>query len=106
MPKVRITVVKLAVHEDLIEKHIKHDRYPEGFVECPRWKVGDTFILENWPGKPKGFTCDWAWADIQRDVAMVMFGANPPWMERSGSAITCCTDGLRPVSFLVERIEE
>ena len=106
MSKVRIKVVKLAVHEDLIEKHLKHARHPEGFAECPRWKVGDTFILENWPHKPEGFTCDWAWADIQRDVAMVMFGANPPWLENPGTSVTCCTDGLRPVSFLVERIEE
>jgi len=27
-------------------------------------------------------------------------------MEHQGTAITCCSDGLRPVSFLVERIED
>ena len=106
MPKVRITVVKLAVHEDLIAKYLKHSRHPEGFAECPRWELGQEFIIENWPRRPEGFTCDWAWADIQRDVAMVMFGGNPPWIENEGTAITCCTDGLRPVSFLVERVED
>jgi len=27
-------------------------------------------------------------------------------MAKPGTAITCCSDGFRPVSFLVERIEE
>jgi uncharacterized repeat protein (TIGR04076 family) len=37
---------------------------------------------------------------------MVLFGADLPWMTHPGKAVTCCTDGFRPVSFLVERIEE
>ncbi|MCK4693736.1 MAG: TIGR04076 family protein, partial [Anaerolineales bacterium] len=28
-----------------------------------------------------------------------------PWIKQSGTIITCCTDGLRPVIFKVERIE-
>jgi uncharacterized repeat protein (TIGR04076 family) len=26
-------------------------------------------------------------------------------MKEKGTAVTCCSDGFRPVSFLVERIE-
>lgn len=99
MPKVRIAVIKRALHADLIEKHIKKARFPNGVGVCSAFEDGQEFIVE-------GFPCDWAWADIQRDVAMIMFGASAPWMEKDGSTITCCTDGLRPVSFLVERIEE
>jgi len=106
MSKVRVTVAKLAVHEDLIEKHLHPDRLPDGLHACDLWNVGQEFIIENWPGRPDDFTCDWAWSDIQRDVAMIMFGANPFWMAKEGATMTCCSDGFRPVSFLIERIED
>ena len=106
MAKVRITVVKLPVYKDLVDRHINKERYPNGFGPCTHWTLGQEFVIETWPNKPTDFPCDWAWSDIQRDVAMVMFGGNPPWMAEKGTALTCCSDGLRPVSFLVERIEE
>jgi uncharacterized repeat protein (TIGR04076 family) len=106
MPKVKITVVKRALHQDLIDNYINKERYPEGFAACKQWTDGQEFVIEDWPERPKDFPCDWAWADIQRDVAMIMIGANPPWMAKPGMALTCCSDGFRPVSFLVERNEE
>ncbi len=105
MAAVRITVVKRAFHKELSDQHIRAERYPKGFGPCSLWTEGQTFTVEGFPEKPDGFPCDWAWADIQRDVAMVLFGADLPWMREKGKAVTCCTDGLRPVSFLVERIE-
>ena len=78
MPKVKLTVVKLAVHDDLIDKYVNKERYPDGFAACKHWTVGQEFFIEDWPAKPDGFTCDWAWTDIQRDVAMAMFGAAKP----------------------------
>jgi len=48
--------------------------------------------------------CSWAWADIQRDVAHLALGGDFPWMKQRGTMITCCTDGLRPVVFRLERI--
>jgi uncharacterized repeat protein (TIGR04076 family) len=106
MPKVRITVVKRALHQELVDHYIKAERYPKGYGPCSLWPDGVSFEVEGFPEKPADFPCDWAWADIQRDVAMVLFGADLPWMTHPGKAVTCCTDGFRPVSFLVERIEE
>ena len=106
MPKVKITVVKRALHQDLIDNYIKKDRYPDGFGACSLWAEGQEFVIEGFPEMPDDFPCDWAWADIQRDVAMVLFGANLPWMAGEGKALTCCSDGFRPVSFLIERIAE
>ena len=106
MAKVKLTVAKLALHEDLVAAHIKKSRYPDGFGACTLWTLGQEFIIEGFPKKPDDFPCDWAWSDIQRDVAMVMFGGSPPWMEKTGTAVTCCSDGFRPVSFLVERLDE
>jgi len=108
MAKVRITVAKRAVHHDLIDRHLNRTRYPqpETFGACTAFQDGQTFLLDGFPVKPEGFPCDWAWSDIQRDVAMIAFGAGAPWIEQPGAMVTCCTDGLRPVSFLVERVEE
>jgi len=52
---------------------------------------------------PEGF-CSWAWADIQRDVIHMGLGGDFPWMKKPGVMISCCTDGLRPVVFKLERI--
>ncbi|RLG08241.1 MAG: TIGR04076 family protein [Thaumarchaeota archaeon] len=72
--------------------------------ECPFFKVGQEFISEN-VQNPEGF-CNWAWADIHKDVAILTFGGNAPWIKREGTIISCCTNGLRPVVFKIERIEE
>jgi uncharacterized repeat protein (TIGR04076 family) len=37
---------------------------------------------------------------------MILLGADLPWPKTPGTAIACCTDGLRPVTLKIERIEE
>ena len=102
MSKCKITVVKRTISQDLIDEYLSDNR--ESFGLCQAYDDGQEFIIENFPLKPEGF-CDWAWADIHRDVVAIMFGGSYPWIKQSGTAITCCTDGLRPVIFKVERIE-
>jgi uncharacterized repeat protein (TIGR04076 family) len=48
--------------------------------------------------------CSWAWADIQRDVVHLALGGDFPWIKEKGIGISCCTDGLRPVIFKLERL--
>jgi uncharacterized repeat protein (TIGR04076 family) len=98
----RISVIKRTLHEDLVEEYVSDTR-PD-FGQCGAYEDGQEFVIEAFPIKPEGF-CDWAWADIHRDVVAVMFGASYPWIGKPGTAITCCTDGLRPVVFKVEAIE-
>jgi uncharacterized repeat protein (TIGR04076 family) len=39
-------------------------------------------------------------------MSVLRFGGDfTPWVEE-GNAITCCTDGIRPVSFILERLKE
>ena len=102
MSKCRITVVKRTLNQDLIDQYVEEGR--TDFGHCQVYEDGQEFVIEGFPLKPDGF-CDWAWADIHRDVVAVMFGGSYPWIEQPGTAITCCTDGLRPVVFCVERIE-
>ena len=98
MAKVKITVVKLMANPDLV------DEYGEGIaLPCDRFTEGQEFIVES-VAQPDGF-CSWAYADIQRDLAIMMFGGNLPWIKQPGTAIACCTDGLRPVVFKIERLD-
>jgi len=69
---------------------------------CTRLNEGDTFIAQK-GACPQGF-CATAFADIQRDITHLRFGGNCPWMQEQGVAYSCCTDGLRPVVFRLERI--
>ncbi|MCW4050005.1 MAG: TIGR04076 family protein [Candidatus Bathyarchaeota archaeon] len=69
---------------------------------CDSVEVGMEFISKGM-AMPPNF-CSWAWADIQRDVANIAMGGNIPWMKEKGTMITCCTDGLRPVVFKLERV--
>jgi uncharacterized repeat protein (TIGR04076 family) len=102
--KVKISVVKKAVHRDLIEEYLAPEAKAKGFDICTAFEEGEEFIVDG-TKFPEGF-CHWAWADIQRDVAMVLFGQGYPWVKQRETAITCCTDGFRPVTFKLERVEE
>jgi uncharacterized repeat protein (TIGR04076 family) len=93
----KITVVKKLVVPDLVEK------YGEGVdPECPAVEVGQEFMVEGWK-MPEGF-CAWAWADIHRDLTVLACGGDFPWIKEPGVMISCCTDGLRPVVFKLERV--
>ena len=92
--KVKITVVKKTLNEDLIEKYT--DTGDWGM--CSVFEEGQEFIVsENTPWQaPEGF-CGWAWGDIvQRVWGMARGGPNV--------FVTCCTDGYRPVMFLLEKL--
>jgi len=93
---VRITVQKRLFHQDLVDAFADN---PESWTPCRKFAEGDVFIVAQdapWD-KPEGF-CGWAWADIQKMV----------WgMSRGGPRrfVTSCTDGYRPVIFLLEQME-
>ncbi|MBN2334848.1 TIGR04076 family protein [Candidatus Bathyarchaeota archaeon] len=72
--------------------------------DCDAVKLGAEYISKSLK-MPEGF-CSWAWADIQRDVAHLALGGDFRWINKPGSMVSCCTDGLRPVVFKLERIEE
>ncbi|MCF8094398.1 MAG: TIGR04076 family protein [Desulfobacteraceae bacterium] len=113
MPKVKITVVKKMNCNEVFGGNppakINHDLLTP---ECHRFELGQEFFVdlskdrshpESWENVPQGF-CSWAYADIQRDIAHILFGGSYPWMAEEGATISCCTDGLRPVVFRIERI--
>lgn len=96
-----IAKVKISVLRKIDTGDIRKD-YGDNIGECEEFKVGDEFISEGL-AMPNGF-CPWAWADIQRDVVHLALQGDFPWMKEKGKTIACCTDGLRPVVFKLERL--
>jgi uncharacterized repeat protein (TIGR04076 family) len=102
MAKVKITVVKKVNNKDMFG-----NKPPVEFTlapECNRLEVGQEFISDE--GMCPAGLCAWAFADIQRDITHLRFGGDFPWMKKKGTALASCTDGVRPVIFKLERIEE
>lgn len=101
MHKVKITVLSVELKQELIAAH------GCGRLDaCPWHKEGDSFITDF--RKPDGFCAD-AWCCIEKYVFTLAHTRKPlfwnDWAE-PGKAVVCCNDGLRPVTFLVESLEE
>ena len=103
--KCKITVLKRSYNQDLIKEHLRDELRNIGPCEC--FREGQEFILESvtdFQEVPKDF-CDWAWADIRKDIMTIAYGANVTGIKQRGTIITGCTDWFRPVIFKVERME-
>ena len=97
--KARITVIRKAFYKDLIDQYFP-DLADRASI-CTVFEEGQTFDVDGpFPSKPDGF-CDWAWSDIRKVVALTMMGADPT----PGTEFSCCSDGLRPVTFRIQRLE-
>lgn len=101
-PTCKITVLKTLFHQDLADEYRRPD-VPYG--PCPFFAEGQEFIVKYLAERPEGFACDWAWDDIHKVLLALMvkrdFGT---WMKDPNLFITCCTDGVKPVVFKVERV--
>ena len=101
MARVKITVMKRTLMPELIEKYSQN---PD-LQLCETFREGQVFYTDRVSRMPEGF-CGFAWADIHKDVVALVTGGNFGWIKEKGKQITCCTDGLRPVFFLLERVDE
>ena len=103
-PTCRITVLKTLYHADLAEEYRRPD-IRQG--PCPFFEVGQTFDVQYLAERPAEFTCDWAWDDLHKVIFAMMVGGNwGTWMKDPDTFITCCTDGVKPVVFKVERLTD
>jgi len=103
MPGCKITVLKTMLNQDLAEEF----RNPNmGVGPCPFFHEGQEFLVEEMGEKPEDFACGWAWNDIHKMVLALMAGGNfRQWMKEENTYIACCTDGIKPVVFKLERID-
>lgn len=101
MKKCRITVMRIASYPDLIARY-------ENPIEHPcDMREGQVFVT-NGRQKPDGF-CQSAWDTLSPFVLTLSHGGGnfyDGWMKNPHSAMLSCNDGFRPVSFLVEALDE
>ncbi len=101
MKKVRITVMRMASYKDLMEK------YENPIEHACGMRLGQVFTA-NGREKPEGF-CDSAWETVSPFVMALACGAEnlyDGWMKDPRSAMISCNDGFRPVSFMLEALDE
>ena len=101
MKKCRITVMKVARYDDLIEK------YENPIQHACDMKEGQVFIANGWE-RPEGL-CLSAWESMSSFVMALAHGVGnfyDGWMKNPRSAMISCNDGFRPVSFLLEALDE
>jgi len=89
----KITVLRRSVNQDLADTHANGRKVEP----CESMKDGQEFVLEQ-PWSPPEGMCPWAWADIRTYVMGNFHGGELP-------LVACCTDGLRPVYFKLDRVE-
>lgn len=103
-PTCKITVLKTLYHEDLDEQYRRSD---VRHGPCHFFKEGDEFTVNYLLERPEGFDCDWAWDDLHKVLfAFMLKGDYGTWMKDPNTFITCCTDGIKPVVFKIERLSD
>lgn len=101
MKKVKIVVMKKSCYKDLIEK------YENPITNDCNMEEGQVFVANGWK-KPENL-CDSAWESMSPFVMALAHGAENiynGWMKNKRSAMISCNDGFRPVSFLIETMDE
>ena len=101
MKKCRISVMRKAFYRYLSEK------YENPMEHACDVEEGQVFITEGWK-KPEGL-CDSAWESMSPFVMTLAHGGEDiyeGWMKNKKSVMISCNDGFRPVSFLIEALDE
>ena len=101
MLKVRITAIRRSQYDDLMEK------YENPLENACDTVIGTVYISEN-AERPEGL-CNNAWRCMYSYVKTLAEGGGnffDGWMKNERSAMISCDDGFRPVSFLLEAIED
>ncbi len=93
--------MRKAFYKDLAEK------YENPIEHACDLEEGQVFISNGWE-KPDGM-CQSAWDSMSAFVMTLSHGGSDiyeGWMKDPRSAMISCNDGFRPVSFLIEALDE
>ena len=103
MRRIKITVVKMDYNADLARKYGDGVNGP-----CMLHQLNQEIYCER-HYQPQEISGE-AWKAMQHYVYALYHGSDLPlgrgWMRDPGVAIVTCNDGLRPVTFKLERVEE
>ena len=100
MKKVKITVMKAARYDDLIEKYENPIPHP-----CDI-NPGQVFFFDG-KQKPEGL-CESAFETLAPFALSLLRGEGnffDGWMKDANSAMLSCNDGFRPVTFYLELVD-
>ena len=96
--------LKITVLRRFEPKEVLDTEYNGGPTSaCSVFEDRQVFYVEENGRMPEGF-CGWAWDDIYKVVNTLRFHGNFTWFGDPGVSVNCCTDGLRPVVFQIERV--
>ena len=98
---VRITAVRQTVYPDLMAQYENPMEHACDVAE------GQVFISRD--GRCPDGLCAEAWGSMERFVVALSDGGGnffDGWMKNPHSAMISCNDGFRPVSFLIEAIDD
>ena len=93
--------MRTARYDDLIAQ------YENPIQHACDMREGQSFTADGWQ-RPAGF-CGSAWDTLSPFVMTLAHGGEDlydGWMKNKKSAMISCTDGFRPVSFLLEALDE
>ncbi|MDO5532883.1 TIGR04076 family protein [Sutterella sp.] len=102
----RITVLKCTYNQELADQYLADPKVGP----CSLFREGQSFVVDStgfWKMLHGGF-CSEAWDAISRYVYAALQGGSimRGWTNDERMMITCCNDGVRPVIFRLERIED
>lgn len=101
MKSVTITAVRRSVYADLIEQ------YENPIEHACDISIGQVYVSQGGQ-KPSGF-CDSAWTSVAPFVKELAVGGGnfyDGWMKDPHTAMISCNDGFRPVSFLLQTVDD
>ena len=93
--------MRKACYTDLMEK------YENPLEHACDMEEGQVFVANGWE-KPEGL-CESAWQSMSPFVMTLAYGGRniyDGWMKNERSAMISCNDGFRPVSFLIEALDD
>ncbi len=93
--------MRITRYPDLMEQ------YENPISHACDMREGQVFVANGWQ-RPEGF-CESAWESLSPFVMTLAHGGEDVydgWMKDKRSAMISCNDGFRPVSFLIEALDE
>jgi len=99
--RLKITVLKRLGPSEIFETLPVAKK--EWMVPCGMYEDGQEILIKENLRMPEGF-CPSAWQTIYPNIRTLGFGGNLPFFDERGVAVSCCSDGMRPVIFKIERI--
>lgn len=104
--KCKITVLRREYYQDLADQYLADPKTGK----CPVFEEGQEFIVdeENYFSLINEPFCSEAWDCLSKYVYAALQGGSimKGWTNDEKMLIACCNDGVRPVIFKIERIDE